>query len=68
MSNKISIKGVSFKKVNEKFIKKADLSNLLFVMMSQSGAYDSFIRELNAKNLPYFWFQTAIDVYKDKYC
>ena len=123
MSNTVRIKGIDFQKINERYLKKANLSNLLFVMVSQSGAidrrgtvyfftltsafildkgdygdyfiddlflytkdwnlinvyfcdfiiinpdiYDSFVHELCARNQPYFWFQTAIDVYKNKYC
>ena len=30
--------------------------------------YDSFIRELCSRNQPYFWFDTAIEVYGNKYC
>lgn len=30
--------------------------------------YDSFVRELCARNLRYYWFETAMEVYRDKYC
>lgn len=123
MSNTVCIKGINFKKISENYFKKADLSNLLFVMLSQSGAidrrgtvylftptdafvmyredyydgfidnmflllkewnlvnvyfcdfliinpdiYDSFVQKLCALNQPYFWFDTAIEVYKNEYC
>ena len=123
MSNTVCINGLIFQRISKNFFKKLELSNLLFIMISQSGVvdirgniyfftptetfvltkddygddfvdellsyvkswnlinvyfcdfiiinpdiYDSFVRELCAKNQSYFWFQTAIDVYKDKYC
>lgn len=123
MQNTICIDGVNFQKINERSFKKLDLSEILFVMISQSGVvdwrgtvyiftptaaflmdkedyndgfldelflfvsewnsvnvyfcdfviirpdiYDSFVRELCARNLPFFWFDTAIEVYKIKYC
>jgi hypothetical protein len=30
--------------------------------------YDSFVRKLCARNTPYFWFDTAIEVYGHDYC
>ena len=123
MKNSICIQGVTFKRINEKSFAKINLSNMLFFMMSQSGAidrrgiiylfaptatffmnkedyndgfidklllsvskwnlvnvyfcdflivrpdiYDSFAHELCARNIRDFWFETAIDVYKSKYC
>ena len=122
MEKTICIKGVIFKRIDEKKFKKIDLSNVLFFMISQSGEfdrcgiiyvftetecffmekqdykegfideillsvpewglinvyfcdflvinsaiYDSFVRELCARNLRYFWFETAIDVYDSRY-
>ncbi len=123
MEKSICIKGVTFKRISEKSFKKIDTSNILFFMISQSGAidrrgtiyiftptaaffmdkedysdgftdefflsivkwksinvyfcdfliikpkiYDEFVHELCTRNLRSFWFETAIDVYKDKYC
>lgn len=123
MKNSICIQGVIFERINEKSFKKIDLSNILFFMISQSGAIDrrgiiyfftstatffmdkedynndfidklllsmsewnlinlyfcdfliinpkiyyAFVHELCIRNSRYFWFETAIDVYKDKYC
>ena len=30
--------------------------------------YDSFVSELCKRNINDFWFQTAMEIYKDKYC
>ena len=123
MENSICIKGVNFQRTTPGVVRKDISSNLLFFMISQSGAldrrgtiyfftdgdtffmdredyadgftdelflfasewnlvnayfcdflvfrpdiYDSFVRELCARNQPYFWFDTAIEVYKNKYC
>lgn len=123
MNNSIFIKGVKFERTTPKAIRKDISSNILFFMISQSGAidrrgtiyfftpsvayfmeredytdeftdelflfasewnlvnayfcdfliirpdiYDSFVRELCARNQPYFWFDTAIEVYGNKYC
>ena len=122
MEKSVCVQGVVFKKITECDFKKMGLSNILFFMISQSGAidrcgiiyiftktdtffvdkqdyndgfidelllsvsnwnlinvyfcdflvinpeiYDSFVRELCVRNLRYFWFETAIDVYKSKY-
>ena len=40
MSNTICIRGVNFQKINETNLKKIDVSNLLFIMISQSGMVD----------------------------
>lgn len=123
MEKYICIKGVTFKRITEKSLKKTDITNMLFFMISQSGAidrcgtvyfftptasffmdkedytdgfinkilsyvskwkminvyfcdflvinpkiYDSFVHELCIQNTRYFWFETAIEVYRDKYC
>lgn len=123
MEKSICVQGIVFKRITECAFKKIGLSNILFFMISQSGAidrcgiiylftktdcffmdkqdysdgfidevllsvsnwnltnvyfcdflvvnpaiYDSFVYELCARNLRYFWFDTAIDVYKEKYC
>jgi len=123
MSDSISIKGVEFQRTTPNAVRKKLSSNMLFFMISQSGAidrrgtiyfftpnaaffmeredydsgfinelfiyaldwnrvnayfcdfliirpdiYDSFVRELCARNQPYFWFSTAIEVYGNKYC
>jgi len=124
MDNSITIKGVKFQRTTPNNVKKEISQNMLFFMISQSGAidrrgtiyfftddgkaffmdredyekqfaeelfifaadwnlvnayfcdflvfrpdiYDSFVRELCARNQPYFWFDTAIEVYGNKYC
>lgn len=122
MEDSICTKGITFKRIDEKYFKNIDLSSMLFFMISQSGAidrrgtiyfftktdaffmdredyndgfidklllsvpewnlinayfcdflvinpdiYDSFARELCARNQPFFWFETAIEVYRNKY-
>jgi len=123
MNNTISISGVKFQRTTPKAIRNDISSNLLFFMISQSGAldrrgtiyfftptgayfmeredyanefkdelflfaaewnlinayfcdfliirpdiYDSFVHELCAKNIRDFWFDTAIEIYRNKYC
>lgn len=123
MNNSFTISGVKFQRTTPNTIRKVHSSNMLFFMISQSGAidrrgtiyfftpsgayfmeredyndnfinelyifasewnmvnayfcdfliirpdiYNSFVRELCTRNQPYFWFQTAIDVYKNEYC
>jgi len=40
MANTICIGGVNFQKINEANLKQIDISNLLFIMISQSGMVD----------------------------
>lgn len=122
MNNSIIIKGVKFQRTTPKDVRKNIAPNMLFFMISQSGAldkrgtiyfftptsayfmekedydagftdelyifvsewnlvnvyfcdflvfrpdiYDSLIRELCARNQPYFWFDTAIEVFAYEY-
>ena len=123
MGKSVCIQGVNFKRINENSFKQMDVSDILFFMISQSGAvdgrgivyfctptaafymnkndyridfidnlllylkdwnliniyfcdfliinpkiYDFLVHELCLRNSLYFWFDTAIDVYRDKYC
>lgn len=123
MNDTITISGVKFQRTTPNAVREELSTNMLFFMVSQSGAldrrgtiyfftpnaayfmeredyqggfidelfifasewnlinvyfcdfliirpdiYDSFVRELCARNQPYFWFDTAIDVYGHKYC
>ena len=47
-----------------------NLINVYFCdfLVINPAIYEPFVRELCARNLRYFWFDTAIDVYKEKYC
>ena len=46
-----------------------NLVNVYFCdfLVIKPAIYDSFVRELCARNLRYFWFETAIDVYDSRY-
>ena len=123
MNNSFSVHGVKFHRTTPNAVRKVHSLNMLFFMISQSGAldrrgtiyfftptgayfmeredytaefkdelfiftsewnlvnayfcdfliirpdiYDSFIHELCAKNIRDFWFDTAIEVYRNKYC
>ncbi len=50
-------------------VSKWNLINVYFCdfLVINPEIYDSFVGELSARNLRYFWFETAIDVYKSKY-
>ena len=122
MERSICVQGVVFKRITQCSFDKIDLSNVLFFMISQSGAidrrgiiyfftktdtffmdkqdyddgfidnlllsvpewnlinvyfcdflvinpdiYDILVRKLCARNQRFFWFETAIDVYKRIY-
>ena len=122
MERSICVQGVVFKRITQCSFDKIDLSNVLFFMISQSGAidrrgiiyfftktdtffmdkqdyddgfidnlllsvpewnlinvyfcdflvinpdiYDFLVRKLCARNQRFFWFETAIDVYKRIY-
>ena len=52
------------------FVSEWNLVNAYFCdfLVFRPDIYDSFVRELCTRNLPYFWFDTAIEVYGNKYC
>ena len=52
------------------FASEWNLVNAYFCdfLIIRPDIYDSFVRELCARNQPYFWFDTAIEVYGTKYC
>lgn len=51
------------------YASKWDLINVYFCdfLVIRPDIYDDFVRELCMRNQPYFWFNTAIEVYGDKY-
>lgn len=46
----------------------AEFKDELFILIIRPDIYDSFIHELCAKTIRDFWFDTAIEVYENKYC
>ena len=52
------------------FTSEWNLVNAYFCdfLVFRPDIYDSFVRELCARNQPYFWFDTAIEVFGMKYC
>ncbi len=52
------------------FTSEWNLVNAYFCdfLIIRPDVYDSFIHELCAKNIRDFWFDTAIEIYRNKYC